>query len=378
MGITRHHYIYLFLFCSLFAACSSTKSLPKDEKLYTGAVVSVSTDDVTARQRKVLKSDLQNLTRPKPNTRLLGIPLKLSIYNMFGNRKPNSFLGKLRDKYGEPPVLMSSVDVARNVKVLQAHLENKGFFKAKVIGDTVIKGQKGQAVYTAAAGPEYHISRIRFDSTHGALSQRIEESSKETFLKKGNPYNLDLIKGERTRIDAFLKERGYYFFSPEYLIARVDSTAGNNTVDMVVSVKPQIAQEALDAYRINNIYIYSSYNISSAEIDTNKVVAQYYNGYFVIDRKNHFKPKLFSRVMQFETGDIYNRVDHNQTLNRLINLNEFKFVKNRFEPVTDSAKLDVYYYLTPLPKKSLRAEIDAFSTAGSANTSGNGSQITFS
>ena len=37
--------------------------------------------------------------------------------------------------------------------------------------------------------------------------------------------------------------------------------------------------------------------------------------------------------MQFRQNDIYNRTEHNAPLRRLINLNVFKFVKNRFEPV---------------------------------------------
>jgi outer membrane protein assembly factor BamA len=75
--------------------------------------------------------------------------------------------------------------------------------------------------------------------------------------------------------------------------------------------------------------------------------------------------------MQFKPGDIYNRGEHNATLNRLINLGIFKFVKNRFEVTRDSL-LDAYYYLTPLPKKSLHIEL------GGTNKSNNltGSQVT--
>ena len=34
----------------------------------------------------------------------------------------------------------------------------------------------------------------------------------------GKPFDLDVIKAERIRIDAFLKENGFYFFSPEFII----------------------------------------------------------------------------------------------------------------------------------------------------------------
>jgi outer membrane protein assembly factor BamA len=49
-------------------------------------------------------------------------------------------------------------------------------------------------------------------------------------------------------------------------------------------------------------------------------------------------------------------------------------VKNRFEPVGDTAKLDAYYYLTPLPTRSVRAEVTAINRSNNLN----GSQINLS
>jgi outer membrane protein insertion porin family len=359
------------LFCVIFivlASCSSTKSLQEGEKLYTGATVKMSGSNLPARQRKVLRSDLQGLTRPKPNTRVLGIPIKLYIYNAFGKKKPKSFLGKLREKYGQPPVLLSSVNLEQNTIILQNHLENKGFFRAKVTGDTIVKKKKGSAVYKVETGDQYTIANIRFPDDSSALAATIAETAKGSLLKKGDAFDLDVIKGERTRIDALVKEQGYYFFSPDYLLAQVDSTnSNNNTVDMRMIIKPETPEKAKQAYRINNVYIYSGYNLNAANADTNKANAKLYNGYYVVDPRDRFKPKMFSQAMQFQPGDLYNRTDHNQTLNRLINLNEFRYVNNRFEPVSDSAKLDAYYYLTPLQKKSLRAEVTATNKSNELN-----------
>ena len=359
--------IYFFIVCFLLAACSATKHVPDGDKLYTGARVNLKgTTELSAKERKVLKADLQGLTRPKPNTRFLGIPIKLQFYNLFYRSK------KFRDRLGEPPVLLSSVDLQYNSKVLQNHLENKGFFKAAVTGDTVVRRKKAHAVYTAEAGDQYNINSVAFENDSSQLAKAIQETAGKTLLKTGAPYDLDVIKGERLRIDNYLKEHGFYFFSPDYLVVKVDSTGGNHTVDMRVSVKPETSAEARQAYRINNVYIYAGYNLNTANIDTNKSYSKYYEGYYLIDRRDRYKPKLFTQVMRFNPGDIYNRTDHNLTLSRLINLDLFKFVKNRFEPVTDSAKLDAYYYLTPLPKQSLRGEVNATTKSNNMN----GSQIT--
>lgn len=372
--INRQYNIFVLILFFWLTACNVTKSLPEGEKLYTGASIKIEGKELSAKQKKVVRSDLQGLTRPRPNSRFLGIPFKLGIYTMFRKAKPNSFFGKFRDKNGEPPVLLSSVDLENNEMLLQNFLENKGFFKAAVSGDTTAKAKRGSATYTAATGYQYHIRNIAFPNDSGQLAQTIRQSAEKTLLKPGAPYDLDLIKGERTRIDAYLKERGYYYFSPDYILAKVDSTGGNHTVDMQLVVKPEAPDEATQPYRINKVFIYSGYNINAKNIDTSKGNAALYEGFYVIDRRKRFKPKLFTQVMQFDPGDLYNRTDHNQTLNRLINLNEFKFVKNRFEQVPDSAKLDVYYYLTPMRKKSLRGEI----TATTKSNNLNGSQISIS
>lgn len=362
----------LKLFCPavalvLLAACNVTKSVPAGDRLYTGASVDLKADSVNSKLRKVLKSDLQGLTRPKPNARFLGIPFKLLIYNALSNKKDSSFLGKFRDKQGERPVLMSDVNMQVNIDNLRTHLENKGFFRAAVVGDSSVSEKKGSMKYTAWSGPQYKLDSVLFPQDSSALARSIRESAKASLLKPGAAFDLDVIKGERVRIDAYLKERGYYFFSPEFLLAQVDTTDGKASADLRMVLKPQTPGEADDPYRINNVYIYSGYNLNAARQDTAKSEASFYKGFYVIDPRKRYKPKMFDLAMQFRPGELYNRTDHNMSLQRLINLNEFRFVKNRFEPLPDSNKLDAYYYLTPLPKKSLRAETNATSKSSNQN-----------
>jgi outer membrane protein insertion porin family len=365
---------FFILAVFLWAGCSNTRHLPENEKLYAGATVTVNGVS-NARERKTLRSDLQGLTRPKPNSKFLGMRLKLSIYNLFRNKKPNSFFGKIRDKYGEPPVLLSQLDLEKNVTILQSHLENKGYFHAKVTGDTTVRRKIAKAKYTAAAGDQYKINTVHFPADSSDLGLAIAQSTSKTLLKAGKPFDLDVVKGERLRIDASLKEKGFYFFSPDYLLVKTDSTIGHNLVDMYLVVKPETPRQATEIYKINDVFIYSGFSLNTANSDTLRSIADYYNGYYIIDRQKRFKPYLFEETMQFSKGDVYNRTNHNQTLNRLINLNLFKFVKNRFEVVTsDTPKLDAYYYLTPLPGKSLRAEVTAINRSNNLN----GSQINFS
>lgn len=354
----------------LLSGCSSIKSVPENDALYTGASIKMTPSAISSKQKKALQNTLEDLARPKPNSRALGIPFKLWMYNL-GSKKG---LGAwLRRKYGEAPVLLSEVKLSRNTAILDNYLENRGFFQVKVRGDTTVKGKKASAEYTVTTGPEYKIKSITFPADSGILGRSIRATQSKTLLVPGAPFNLDLIKGERTRIDMELKEQGFYFFSGEYLLIETDSTIGSYEVNLYLQVKPETPAEARQTYEINNVYIYPNYNLSTVSPDTNLANAELYRGgYYVIDSSKLFRQRVFEQSMQFLPGDLYSRKDHNTTLSWLINLGSFKFVKNRFEAVQDSTKLNAFYYLTPLPKQSLRAEL----TGTSKTNNLIGSQVT--
>jgi outer membrane protein assembly factor BamA len=356
--------------CFLITACSTTRNLPKGDALYTGATVTLHADNITLREKKVIRNDLQEMTRPEPNSRFLGIPVRLMIWNMFSTKKENSFFGKLRSKWGERPVLASQLDLEQNIKILESHLENKGFFNAKVKGDSSERRRKVKAHYIANAGNRYKITSVEYPNDSSDLSQTINASASKSLIKVGAPFDLDAIKGERERIDAYLKERGFYYFSPEYILALADSSEQANDVKMRFVVKPDVPEEARRKYFINDVYIYSDYSLNTATIDTVRSDAEYFKGYYVVDRNKKYQPQLFEQAMQFNPGEVYNRSDHNKTLNRLMNLNVFKFVKNRFEPIAaDSPKLNVFYYLTPFPKQAIRGEIGTTTRSNNLNGS---------
>ena len=334
----------------LLASCSATKKVPDGDALYLGATIKFDSSGLRSKERKELRDDLSALTRPRPNKRILGIPFKLLFNNIRWLRKK-----------GEPPVLLSDVNTEYNQKVLQSNLENRGFFAANVRWDTTVKRKKARAIYTVRPGPQYKINAVHFADDTSILQQRINEVKEKSFLKPGEAFDLDLIKGERDRIDAHLKENGFYFFDPDLLIVQVDTTLGNYLVDLYVKVKPETPARAREVYTINDVYIFSQFGLRASENDTTKSKAEYYKGYYVVDPRKLYKPRLFEQSMQFDPGDVYNRADHGQTISRLVNLDLFKFVKNRFEPVAgiDSSKLNVYYYLTAFPKKALRGEVNA-------------------
>ena len=210
--IRKQVYFFLLIILFFINACSNTKYLPANEALYTGAVIKIDSSSLSNKTKKGLASDLNSLTRPKPNSKILGLKIKLYAYNIAGHpKKPKSPRSWFKNKFGEPPVLLSSVNTDFNTKVLQNYLQNKGYFDAQVSGDTVVKNKKAQAVYHVQTGAQYKIDSVVFQKDSSSLIKTISETISETVLKKGNPFDLDVIKLERERIDQYLKQNGFYF-----------------------------------------------------------------------------------------------------------------------------------------------------------------------
>ena len=251
---------------------------------------------------------------------------------------------------GEPPVLVSTVDLDKNSTILQNRLQNESYFLAQVSGDTASKKKVAKAIYTVQTGPSYHYRKIVFPSQKDDLDTAVTGTSAQTFLKVGDKYNLATIKNERIRIDARLKEEGYYYFAPEDLIMKYDSTVAGHQIDMFVKVKDATPDEARWVYKIRNIYLYPNYTLKDTSLKLDSAVK--YRWYNVIDPKNTVHPYTFTNSVLLHPGDVYSRTTHNNSLSRFIELGPFKFVKNRFEDVTpDSAFLDVYYFLTQQKKE---------------------------
>ncbi len=361
----------IFIILLIGSACSTTKNVPKNDTLFIGHTIIVQPVSDSMRVKiKEVKNELSSTIKNKPNSKILGIPYKLLVFNMIDSPKGKGLGNWLKYKVGEPPVLGSNVDLDRNKEIMENWLENSGYFKSEVEIDTTIKDSKLKVVYTAKLMPVYKIRNVQFQmDTSVVFGKEVQAVSKLSLLKSGDNYNLNVIKSERVRIDLALKERGLYFFNPEFLIMDVDSAIGNHQVDIYCRLKKETPLKAIRPYRINEIIVFANYNTDTdTSIQLVKQGINLYQGYQIYDPFKKLKPAVFGRVFGFKPGDIYSREMHNQSLSRLVNLNVYKFVKARFQE-TDTTKvpsLNAFYYLTPAIDKSLRFEVSALTKSNNS------------
>jgi hypothetical protein len=169
--IRSARYIPFVISILLLAACSTTRTVPERDRLYTGA--DIKWEDSIKKKPKdysTLKEGMEERIRPLPNRKFLGMPIKLWLYNLGNEPKGKGLNYLLRKKWGEPPVLLSQVKVDRTDDILTSYLEDNGYFNAEVDHAIKNKGKKKASItFTAIPDVRYTIRRVRFDTDTGLL-----------------------------------------------------------------------------------------------------------------------------------------------------------------------------------------------------------------
>ncbi len=367
-------------------ACNVARRLPPGEKLYVGADFKLQADEsVSKARRKEIASGLAGLARPRPAKTLFGFPYKVWLYYLLKEEKKQN---TTKRKFGEAPVLASARALTANETVFRAYLENEGYFKSSVSSRYVEKkGYQVRAEYTVQVPHRYEFDSVRILADSTPVGKALRLSARESLLDAGDPYRFEVIQAERQRISQFMKRQGYYYFQPDYVAVLADSAVGAHRVKPYLALKPDMPSAARLPYKIRDVYIYSNYSLGGGFADTSRSQARpvptdtAMRRVFIVDSGRLYKPQLFRDVLSVRPGRRYNSRAQDLTLSRLINLNVFKFVRNRFEPIgdttarqRDTAQLDVHYYLTPYLKKSARLEVAGLSKSNSLV----GSQLTLS
>ncbi|MRG44212.1 BamA/TamA family outer membrane protein [Chitinophaga sp. SYP-B3965] len=362
--IRSARYIPFVISILFLAACSTTRTVPEGDKLYTGADVKWA-DKKKPKDYSILKTGMEERIRPLPNRKFLGMPMKLWLYNLGNEPKGKGLNYLLRKKWGEAPVLLSQVKVERTDDILTSYLEDNGYFNAETEHEIKNKGKKKASItFTATPDVRYTIRRVRFDTDTGLLGHHIMLTTGKTVLKPGANYSLDKIVEERERIHDFLKENGFYYFTPDYLLVRIDSSLGKQQVDLYLAIKKTTPPTALRQYYMKNVELFTNYDLAKDSAQQFSQGVQYHN-FTIIDPDSLFKPIVFDRTVFLQRDSMYRLSSHNITLQRLVNLGTFKFVRGNFRPARDSSLLYARFFLTPYPKRSLQAEISGTSKSNS-------------
>ncbi|WP_149304542.1 translocation and assembly module lipoprotein TamL [Pareuzebyella sediminis] len=352
----------IFLFC--LVSCSVEKYIPEGEALYTGAELEteVLTDDKIDDFKKV-KTELNTLMQPKPNSSFLGMRLGL-YFHYKAQREHPGFLNKwLNKKIGEEPVYFSDTNIQRIEDLILNRLDNRGFFYSDVASEIDSTAKYAKVKYTASLPKPYTLEQYQLEKDSLPIYNAIAETLAESPIKKGSRFDLTLMKFERERIDNSLKQKGYYNFNPDFLIFEADTNQyDNRKFDLYLRLKKQVPQKSVIPYVIDSITVYPTYSI--ADTIQRAVPVTEGNIQFVQDEE-FFKPKRLAPYILIDKGQRYNAQLARLTSNRLSAIGSYKYVNIQFnEKDTTAVKegpglLNAELYLSPLTKRSLRTELQA-------------------
>ena len=352
---------FLLLIYLLMTACSGTRHLPpstRDEKLYTGAEIKLeSTDKFNERG---IQNAAEAAVRPLPNKGFIGIRPKLWRYNLAGDLPKTKFKKWLKKK-GEAPILLSSIKPGVTSAIIDAKLFNLGIFKSFTESKIVEKNRTAKIIYTSHIHKPYVVKDLIYSISDDSISKKILSEKDNSLIKPGKAYNLDLLKNERLRIDALLKNKGYFYFNPDYLLFKADTSNVNRTVTFTLTLKDSIPQNATSIYHINNVYVNQNYSLNQKREQNVKDTLMVQDiVFFGKEERLTIRPKVLSKSIYLRKGELFSRMNHSITLNRLMSMGNFKLVQVNFTANKDSLPglLDVNILMTPMPKHTFRAEID--------------------
>lgn len=360
----------------MISSCSNLRYLDEGQKLFTGSDITLTSDE-KIENKGTVTSELDNVIRPKPNERILAWRPRLWLYNVTGNEPKFGPVKWIKNTLGRPPVLWENFDGKRSAELMENRLFNMGFFDARVTFTPNEKKKKASADFEVQLLKPYTINEIRLVEEENELTGKINTFLEDTPMKEGDTYDLEDLKAERERIATALRDQGYFYFHPDHLIFRGDTTNGNRTISLQLAVKPEIPSNARSPHRIRSVSI----NVDQPTNTDSRVSPgdslRLSEGKLLLRNKNNIRPATLNRAVFFEPDSLYNLHQHDLTINHLMGLGIFKFVNIRFSEAENQEKpaLDVNVLLTPADKKSISTELKG--TSKSNDFAGFGLNLSF-
>ncbi|HJS55073.1 MAG TPA: BamA/TamA family outer membrane protein [Chitinophagaceae bacterium] len=287
-----------------------------------------------------------------------------------------------------PPVF-DSTNADRSVIFMKAVLNKHGYLRNSISYDTAVTVKpeakppqyRTTVTFNVSAGPLFRIDSISHVINNNELQALTDVSIQKSILKKGEPFDQQLISGELNRLVDLYRENGYLKFSFEELAGIWDTLnlavlrpsfdpfeqirmleelrkrTDSPTVDVEVRLRPGYDVDRLKKYFVGKTIIYPDLNIldTTGRIPTRFV---YDSNFTFINYHDLFKKKFIAQNIFFKRGDLYNQKRFLNTISRFNQIGAWRLASIEQIPrgVTDTVDFEIY--LTPADKYSFNANIE--------------------
>lgn len=350
--------LFCFLAILLVSGCQIKKYIPEDELIYTGASLEIERPD-DLENFKVVEEELNGLLRPEPNTKFLGMFFGLWAHYKSEKENPGFLIRFLNKKFGQEPVYLTQVNPSRTEELILNRLESRGFFYGSSSSEVNRKEKFAEVNYSAIVSHPYVLTELELERDSLPIEHEIKEILTDSKLIAGGRFDLNTLNQERERIDEELKKKGYYNFNNDYLIFEADTNISDTSrsFKLYLRLKSNTPESGLLPYQVDQIQVFPNYSLDESEEKQDTVSL---DGKEFIQGDVVFKPKLLNEYILIEKGENYNPINSRLSSKRLSAIGNYKFVNLRYEELNKKDSLGhlaANFYLSPLTKRSLRAEL---------------------
>ncbi len=323
------------------ASCSTTRRIPEGEHLYTGlkGIDYVYATDTTKHIPDAVSGNIGDMVDVAPNNywKLMKwrypFPLGLWVYNNWSN-PPKGLKHWLYEKLVEEPVLVSEVRPEVRVHMIEQALKNNGYFRGKATYELIPGKNKKKAklLYTVAPGHEFPIDTVELLADSTRLTHLIDSiAGKDPYLQAGMRYSVDSLSIVRNRITNSLRNKGYYYFRPDYIQYLADSIQNPGNVALRLDIANNMPKFAGNSYKTGKVTMVVNRYRGRQTPDTIAIAP---NVELVQMMPSRFRKKIVNECLLFRPGRTLSvrSMDYTQTL--LSRLGIFKAISIDVNPDT--------------------------------------------
>jgi len=246
----------------MVASCSTTSKLGEKDVLYTGVKKLNYHEQQGVKIDPNVKDNIFTTINVKPNNPLYSpyyrtpFPIGLMLYNHI-DENATGFKGWIFKHFASRPVLIRRVNPQARVDMINTILRNNGYFTSSA-SYTLIPDKKNpkkaKITYDVNVNDPYVLGDIQYLNNNTPICNMIDSLARiNPYLHKGSRYSLDSLSNVRTTITNFLRNRGYYFYRPEYIQYLADSVQDEGVIHLRLVESPDIPNIARVRYRTGDI-----------------------------------------------------------------------------------------------------------------------------
>ncbi len=260
MTLRALKYILLLTLPLLLAACSTTKRIAADDALYDGMKLKIEAEP-GEKVPSGLKSEISKSVTVKPNnpwpwTNIRDpFPVGLWIWNHWSGHK-HGLKHWVYEKWASEPVLISDVRPDLRTRMIDQVLHNNGYFHG-VVDYNLTHGRTPKietVTYTVKPGPAFLLDTIELLPDTNYLAHVIDSvAARIPYLRPGSRYSVDSLASCRQQIAQVVRNRGYYYFSPEFIEYLADSIQTPGKIALRMAVASNLHPMVLRQYKAGKI-----------------------------------------------------------------------------------------------------------------------------